>query len=147
MSKPKTPAPLTILRAELLVDRQIADSASSSMTSSRSPRATTRFEWARVADRLDRGGIYALRHLEDEGDVGVTRLGEHFPVSGSFATTMVGKPIRRGLAAKEPDPMDGRRVRPRVARKGHELLARRVPVQTQVNDVQFGCLSRPNFSG
>jgi DNA-binding MarR family transcriptional regulator len=89
--------------------------------------------------------LIALRHLSDGGDVGVKQLADHFRVSGSFITTMMRQLIDRGLVAKAPDPTDGRRVRLSVTRKGHQLLARLAPTQRQVNDVQFGSLSRGDF--
>jgi hypothetical protein len=53
--------------------------------------------------------------------------------------------VTRGLIHKLPDPSDRRRVRLEVADKGNALLAELAPVQRQVNDVQFGCLSKAEF--
>jgi MarR family transcriptional regulator, organic hydroperoxide resistance regulator len=149
MSNPKTPAPLTISRPELLVDgsdrrfRRLVDDIFALAVRHHAVRDG---HAARIGlTGVEYTTLVALRHLQDEGDVSVKRLADYFRVSGSFATTMVGKLIRRGLVAKKPDPTDGRRVRLHVTRKGHELLARLAPVQMQVNDVQFGGLSAAEF--
>jgi MarR family transcriptional regulator, organic hydroperoxide resistance regulator len=89
--------------------------------------------------------LIALRHLESDGDVGIKALADYLRVSGSFVTTMVGKLVTRGLVAKEAGLEDKRRVRLSVTPKGHHLLATLAPVQQQVNDVQFGPLSRADF--
>jgi DNA-binding MarR family transcriptional regulator len=89
--------------------------------------------------------LVSIRHLEDEGDVSVRQLADHLHLSGPFATTMVGKLIGRGLVTKETDPTDRRRVCLKVTEQGHELLSELAPMQRQVNDVQFGSLSKPEF--
>jgi hypothetical protein len=58
---------------------------------------------------------------------------------------VTNKLVKRGLIHKLPDPSDRRRVRLEVAEKGNALLAELAPVQRQVNDVQFACLSRAEF--
>ena len=67
--------------------------------------------------------LVALRHLQDEGHLGVTRLAERLRVSGSFATIMVAKLVKRGLVLKEPDPADARRAN---GRRPHWLGAHHV---------------------
>ncbi len=89
--------------------------------------------------------LISIRHLEVDGDVSVKLLADHLYLSGPFATTMVGKLIRRGLVEKEEDPSDRRRVCLKVTPGGHDLLAELAPTQRQVNDVQFGCLSKAEF--
>ena len=89
--------------------------------------------------------LVALRHLQDEADIGVSGLAKHLRISASFVTTIVGKLAGRGLIDKLPDPADARRVILRVNRRGHALLSKLAPVQRRVNDVQFGSLTAIDF--
>jgi DNA-binding MarR family transcriptional regulator len=89
--------------------------------------------------------LIAIRHLGDEGNVSVKLLADHLHLSSPFATTMVGKLIKRKLVIKEADPDDKRRVQLRVTPLGHQLLAKLATTQRRVNDVQFGCLSKSDF--
>lgn len=142
-------APLTISRPELLVD-------GSDASFRRLVHNLFAFAARHDAVRNGHGGrigltgieytfLISIRHLEDDGDVSVRLLADHLHLSGPFATTMVGKLIARGLVVKDVDPADRRRVRLRVTPQGHALLAELAPTQRQVNDVQFGCLSRDDF--
>jgi MarR family transcriptional regulator, organic hydroperoxide resistance regulator len=91
--------------------------------------------------------LISIRHLAvEETDVSVNRVAEHLFLSGAFVTTVTNKLVQRGLIRKLPDPSDRRRVRLEVADKGNALLAELAPVQRQVNDVQFGCLSAKEFA-
>jgi len=90
--------------------------------------------------------LVAVRHLQDEDDIGVSNLAEYLRVSGSFATTVTGKLAAHGLLEKRSDPNDARRLVLRVTAEGHALLARLAPVQRRINDVQFGCLSAVDFA-
>jgi MarR family transcriptional regulator, organic hydroperoxide resistance regulator len=142
-------APLTISRPELLVegsDRQFRRLVDDIFA------FAARYQTVRDghASRIGLSGpeytmLVGLRHLEDEEEVGIKRLADHFRVSGSFVTTVVGKLIRRGFVTKQPDRTDNRRVRLHVTREGNDLLVQLAPVQRQVNDVQFGCLSGEDF--
>jgi DNA-binding MarR family transcriptional regulator len=90
--------------------------------------------------------LISIRHLSADGDnVSVNRVAEHLHLSGAFVTTVTNKLLRRGLIHKSADPDDRRRVRLEVSSKGDALLAELAPVQRQVNDVQFGCLSASEF--
>jgi DNA-binding MarR family transcriptional regulator len=90
--------------------------------------------------------LISIRHLDaEEGDVNVNRVAEHLHLSGAFVTTVTNKLLKRGLIHKSVDPIDRRRVKLRVSEKGDALLAELAPVQRQVNDVQFGCLSQAEF--
>ena len=90
--------------------------------------------------------LISIRHLAaEEVDVSVNRVAEHLYLSGAFVTTITNKLLKRGLIHKLPDPADRRRVRLEVSKKGNALLADLAPVQRQVNDVQFDCLSRAEF--
>lgn len=90
--------------------------------------------------------LISIRHLSaEEGDVSVNRIANHLHLSGAFVTTVTNKLLKRGLIHKSVDPADRRRVKLEVSDKGNALLAELAPVQRQVNDVQFGCLSASEF--
>ncbi len=89
--------------------------------------------------------LIGLRYCEADGDVAIKDLADYLHVSGSFVTTVIGKLVGRGLVAKESDQTDKRRVRLKITKAGHDLLAKVAPVQRQVNDVQFGPLSSSDF--
>ncbi len=89
--------------------------------------------------------LISVRHLEHDGSVGMKQLADHLHLSGPFATTMVGKLIKRGLILKKEDPNDRRRVCLHVTEIGHTLLSELAPLQRQVNDVQFGCMNKAEF--
>jgi MarR family transcriptional regulator, organic hydroperoxide resistance regulator len=90
--------------------------------------------------------LISIRHLDaEEGDVNVNRVAEHLHLSGAFVTTVTNKLLKRGLIHKSIDPVDRRRVKLQVSAKGDTFLAELAPVQRQVNDVQFGCLSQAEF--
>jgi DNA-binding MarR family transcriptional regulator len=90
--------------------------------------------------------LISIRHLDaEEGDVNVNRVAEHLHLSGAFVTTVTNKLLKRGLIHKSIDPVDRRRVKLQVSAKGDAFLAELAPVQRQVNDVQFGCLSQAEF--
>lgn len=147
--KPRQRAPLTISRPELLVDgsdrnfRRLVHNLFAFGSRHEAMRAG---HGARIGlTGIEYTFLISVRHLEDVGDVSVKHLADHLHLSGPFATTMVGKLIRRGLVAKEVDPTDRRRVCLKVTSQGHELLSELAPTQRQVNDVQFGCLSKSEF--
>lgn len=142
-------APLTITRPDLLVD-------GSDATFRRLVHNLFAFGARHVAIRdghaaqigltgIEYTFLIAIRHLEDDDDVSVRQLADHLHLSGPFATTMVGKLITRGLIEKEPSESDRRKVKLSVTEKGHELLSSLAPTQRQVNDVQFGVLSKGEF--
>ncbi|WP_459615665.1 MarR family winged helix-turn-helix transcriptional regulator [Bordetella sp. 2513F-2] len=89
--------------------------------------------------------LISVLHLQDEGDVSVKLLAQRLYLSGAFCTTMIGKLVKRGLISKKIDEQDRRKVCLEVTPSGLKLLAELAPVQRQVNDVQFGCLSRKEF--
>jgi MarR family transcriptional regulator, organic hydroperoxide resistance regulator len=90
--------------------------------------------------------LISIRHLAaEEGDVNVNRVAGHLHLSGAFVTTITNKLLKRGLIHKSVDPGDRRRVKLEVSEKGDALLAELAPVQRQVNDVQFGCLTNSEF--
>jgi DNA-binding MarR family transcriptional regulator len=90
--------------------------------------------------------LIAIGHLAaEEGDVSVNRVAEHLHLSGAFVTTVTNKLLKRGLILKQPDPRDRRRVRLEVSDAGYARLAELAPMQRQINDVEFECLSAAEF--
>jgi DNA-binding MarR family transcriptional regulator len=89
--------------------------------------------------------LISVAHLQSDSDVSVKSLAEHLHVSGAFVTTIVGKLLKKGFLSKETDTADRRRLRLAVTGKGEALLADLAPVQQQVNDIQFGCLTATDF--
>jgi DNA-binding MarR family transcriptional regulator len=90
--------------------------------------------------------LIAIGHLAaEEGDVSVNRVAEHLHLSGAFVTIVTNKLLKRGLISKQPHPRDRRRVQLAVSEAGYTRLAELAPVQRQVNDVEFECLSAAEF--
>lgn len=89
--------------------------------------------------------LIAIAHLSRDGDVNVKTVADHLYLSGAFITAVAGRLLRLGLIAKDVDAEDRRRVTLTVSEKGRAALDRLAPVQRQVNDVEFGCLSRQEF--
>jgi MarR family transcriptional regulator, organic hydroperoxide resistance regulator len=54
--------------------------------------------------------------------------------------------LQLGLIHKKMDTGDRRRVTLSVSSKGRAALQRLAPIQRQVNDVEFGCLSHEEFA-
>jgi DNA-binding MarR family transcriptional regulator len=89
--------------------------------------------------------LIAIAHLSQDGDVNVKSVADHLYLSGAFITSVAGRLLRLGLIHKKVDAVDRRRVTLTVSEKGRAALERLAPVQRQVNDVEFGCLSRQEF--
>jgi len=143
-------APLTISRPEMLVsgsDRHFRRLVHSLFGFLARHEAIRSGHGARIGlAGIEYTTLISIRHLDaEEGDVNVNRVAEHLHLSGAFVTTITNKLLRRGLIHKSIDPADRRRVKLQVSEKGDALLAELAPVQRQVNDVQFGCLSQSEF--
>jgi DNA-binding MarR family transcriptional regulator len=148
--RPHVPAPLTISRPELLIngsDRQFRRLVHGLFGFLARHEAVRSGHAARIGlVGIEYTVLISIRHLAvEETDVSVNRVAEHLFLSGAFVTSVTNKLVKRGLIHKLPDPGDRRRVRLEVADKGNALLAELAPVQRQVNDVQFGCLSKEEF--
>lgn len=89
--------------------------------------------------------LISIAHLSTEGDVSVKRVADHLHLSGAFITSTLRRLVQLGLVHKRTDPGDRRRVTLTVSGKGHTLLEKLAPKQRQINDVEFGCLSRDDF--
>jgi DNA-binding MarR family transcriptional regulator len=147
---PSRPAPLTISRPELLINgsdrhfRRLVHGLFGFLARHEAVRAG---HGARInLVGIEYTVLISIRHLAVENpDVSVSRVAEHLYLSGAFVTSVTNKLVKRGLIHKRPDPNDRRRVRLEVSELGNALLAELAPVQRQVNDVQFGCLSTAEF--
>jgi MarR family transcriptional regulator, organic hydroperoxide resistance regulator len=146
---PQTP-PLTISRPEMLVDgsdrhfRRLVHSLFGFLARHEAVRSGHAARIGLVG--IEYTVLISIRHLAvEEGDVNVNRVAEHLHLSGTFVTTVTNKLLKRGLIHKSVDPADRRRVKLEVSDNGDALLAELAPVQRQVNDVQFGCLSASEF--
>ena len=89
--------------------------------------------------------LISIAHLSTEGDVSVKRVAAHLYVSGAFITATVQRLVQRGIVHKQTDPGDRRRVTLSVSAQGDMLLERLADMQRQVNDMEFGSLSRDEF--
>jgi DNA-binding MarR family transcriptional regulator len=148
--KPRAAPPLTISRPEMLVDgsdrafRSLVHGLFGFLARHEAVRAGHGARIGLVG--IEYTVLISIGHLGvHEGDVSVNRIAEHLYLSGAFVTTVTNKLLQRKLIHKTPDPNDRRRVRLEISEKGWALLAELAPVQRQVNDVQFDCLSATEF--
>jgi DNA-binding MarR family transcriptional regulator len=148
--KPRAAPPLTISRPEMLVDgsdrafRSLVHGLFAFLARHEAVRAGHGARIGLVG--IEYSVLISIGHLGvHEGDVSVNRIAEHLYLSGAFVTTVTNKLLQRKLIHKTPDPNDRRRVRLEISEKGWALLAELAPVQRQVNNVQFDCLSAAEF--
>jgi DNA-binding MarR family transcriptional regulator len=148
--KPRVAPPLTISRPEMLVDgsdrafRSLVHGLFGFLARHEAVRAGHGARIGLVG--IEYTVLISIGHLGvHESDVSVNRIAEHLYLSGAFVTTVTNKLLQRKLIHKTPDPNDRRRVRLEISEKGWALLAELAPVQRQVNDVQFDCLSAAEF--
>jgi DNA-binding MarR family transcriptional regulator len=90
--------------------------------------------------------LISIAHLSGQGAVNIKTVGAHLHVSGAFVTSVVRRLRERGYVEKRTDSGDRRRVALTVTETGYRLLERLAPVQRQVNDVEFDCLSGDDFA-
>jgi DNA-binding MarR family transcriptional regulator len=89
--------------------------------------------------------LIAIAHLSLDGDVNVKTVADHLYLSGAFITSVTQRLLQLGMIHKKIDTGDRRRVTLTVSNKGRAALERLAPLQRQVNDVEFGCLSQEEF--
>ena len=89
--------------------------------------------------------LISIAHLSQDGDVNVKTVADHLYLSGAFITAVAGKLLKLGLIHKKTDAGDRRRVTLTVSAQGRAALERLAPIQRQVNDMEFGTLSRHEF--
>jgi DNA-binding MarR family transcriptional regulator len=90
--------------------------------------------------------LISIAHLSLDGDVNVKTVADHLYLSGAFITVVTQRLVKLGMIHKRIDSGDRRRVTLSVSNKGRAALERLAPVQRQVNDVEFGCLSHEEFA-
>jgi len=66
-------------------------------------------------------------------------------MSGAFVTTVTSKLQTLGLVEKTQDSADRRRISLAITEQGKALLRKLAPYQREINDVEFGSLSREDF--
>lgn len=89
--------------------------------------------------------LISIGHLGLDGDVNVKTVADHLHMSGAFVTTVTSKLQTLGLVEKNPDSVDRRRISLAITEKGKALLRKLAPYQREINDVEFGALSREEF--
>ena len=90
--------------------------------------------------------LISIAHLSLDGDVSVKAVADHLYLSGAFITAVTQRLVKLGMIHKRIDTGDRRRVALTVSNKGRAALERLAPIQRQVNDVEFGCLSQEEFA-
>lgn len=141
--------PLTVSRPELIVDgtdhlfRQLVHA----FFAFNARHETIRDGHAR---RIGLAGIeytilISIAHLQLDGPVNVKTVAGHLHVSTGFITNVTRKLQIMGLVDKTQDETDRRRTNLTVTAMGLGLLEQLAPYQRQVNDVEFGSLSRDEF--
>ena len=89
--------------------------------------------------------LISIAHLAADGAVSVSAVAAHLHLTGAFITTVCQRLITLGLIEKTADMRDRRRVSLTVAAEGRRRLQQLAPVQRQVNDAEFACLTRDEF--
>lgn len=89
--------------------------------------------------------LISIGHLTLEGEVNVRSVADHLHLTGAFITNVCHRLQALGLIDKQTDAKDRRRVTLTVTEEGRRRLAALAPIQRQVNDAEFGTLSREEF--
>ena len=90
--------------------------------------------------------LISIAHLSTGSNVSVTAVAQHLRLTGAFITNVCHRLQAHGLIAKRTDAADRRRVLLTVTAEGRQRLDELAPVQRRINDVEFGCLSREEFT-
>lgn len=143
------PVPLTTTRTELLVDgsdRKFRKLVHDFLA------FTARHEALRNGHgrRIGLAGIeytilISIAHLGRLGPVNVKDIADHLHVSTGFVTNATRKLQGLGLIEKQRGRADRRTTELTVTDKGLKRLETLAPYQRQVNDAEFGSLSREQF--
>lgn len=89
--------------------------------------------------------LISIAHLSLDGPVNVKSVAEHLHVTTGFITNTTRRLQTRGLVKKTRDKTDKRKTILTVTDRGIALLEELAPFQRQVNDAEFGALSRAEF--
>ncbi len=143
------PAPLTVLRPELLVDGSDSEFR-------RLVHGLFAFLAVHTAIRDGYAGIIGvggpqytillcIRQLDESEQVSVRTIADHLRLTGSFITVETNKLEKMGLVYKRRQTNDRRMVSLSLTPQGNELLDSIAPLRQQVNGLQFGTLTREEF--
>jgi DNA-binding MarR family transcriptional regulator len=141
--------PLTAGRPELLVDGSDRDFRR--LVNSLFPLLTLHSDIRNgYAEQLGLNGasysiLLCIRTLGDSGPVNIRTIVEQLRLSGSFITAETNLLERKGLVTKRRGQHDKRLVSVSLTAKAVELLDSIATLRQQVNDVQFGSLSKEEF--
>ncbi len=89
--------------------------------------------------------LIAIGHLGQYGEVNIKKVAEHLRISGAFITTVTNNLQRMALIEKLPTRVDRRRISLTITEKGKALLRGLAPYQIEVNDIEFGSLTKEQF--
>lgn len=89
--------------------------------------------------------LISIGHLALDGDVNVKTVADHLHMSGAFITTVTSKLQVLGLIEKTQDGIDRRRISLVTTERGKSLLCKLAPYQREINNVEFGSLSKEDF--
>jgi DNA-binding MarR family transcriptional regulator len=144
-----TPLPLTTSRPELLVGGRDKDFRHlvHSLFGFAAHHERIRAGHARMIGLagIEYTVLISIAHLSQDGDVNVKTVADHLYLSGAFITAVTGRLLDHGFIEKRTDAGDRRRVTLTVSNTGRTALERLAPIQRQVNDVEFGALTREEF--
>lgn len=146
--KPRT-APLTVTRPELLIDGS-DDEFRSLVHDSLAFSARLLSVRAGYGELIGVSGpqytvLISIAHLSKVSGVSVRTVADHLHLSGSYVTNETNKLIASGLITKTQDPRDRRRVLLELTGLGWGKFGELAEIQSRVNDIHFGCLSRRDF--
>ena len=148
-AKSKGALPLTVTRPELLNDgtdrdfRQLVHNIFAFMARHEAIRDGHARQIGLAG--IEYTTLISIGHLALDGDVNVKTVADHLHMSGAFVTTVTSKLQTLGLAEKKPDSVDRRRISLAITEKGRALLRKLAPYQREINDVEFGSLTREDF--
>ena len=148
--KPARPAAVTVSRQELLIDGsdQKFRSLVHNLFGFLARHSSVREGHAALIGLagIEYTMLISIGHLSADGNVSVKDVADHLHLSGAFTTVITNKLLQKGLIEKAGHPVDKRRLCLSVTARGRKMLERLAPIQRQVNDVEFGCLSGKEFA-
>jgi DNA-binding MarR family transcriptional regulator len=89
--------------------------------------------------------LLCIRHLCDAGSVNIRTVADQLRLSSSYVTVETKTLEQGGLVCKERGTDDRRMVSLSLTPKAIRLLDSIAALRRQVNDIQFGCLSKAEF--
>ncbi|MCZ7564948.1 MAG: MarR family transcriptional regulator [Burkholderiales bacterium] len=142
-------APLTVSREELLVDRGDAQFRLlvQRLLTFLSIHVAIRDGYASLLDVTGQQYtiLLCIRNLCARGSVNIRTVADHLRLSSSYVTVETKTLEQGGLVFKERGTDDRRTVSLSLTPKAVALIDSIAALRRQVNDVQFGCLSRAEF--